>query len=98
MYIDAEKLIADIERQQRKLVVLSSHTRQVDMKRDCAIQNGVYIYILSIINSLMRDQSEVDLEKELDNFITEHDDLDDDNKLARYIASHFYERGLNARK
>ena len=97
-YIDADKLIAEIERQQRKFIVLSSYTRQIDTKRDYALLNGAYKHILGIINSLLQEQQGVDLDKELDNFITEHDDWDDDNKLARDIARHFYERGLNARK
>lgn len=53
-YIDADKLIAEIERQQRNLTVLSS-TEQVDIRRDCALQNGVYTYILGLITSLQRE-------------------------------------------
>ena len=56
-YIDADKLKAEIERQQRKLMVLS-YKGQVNMKRDCALQNGVYDNILSIIASLQQEQSE----------------------------------------
>lgn len=55
-YIDAEKLIAHIKRQQRRLILLS--TKQVDMRRDCAIQNGVYDNILDIITSLQQEQPE----------------------------------------
>ena len=50
---------------------------------------------------LKQEQQEVELEKELDSFITEHEDWDDDNKLANDIARHFAEWGaihLNARK
>lgn len=53
-YIEAEKLIAEIERQQRNLALLS-HTRRVDMRRDCAIQNGAYEHILGIIASLQQE-------------------------------------------
>ena len=53
-YIPAEKLIAEIERQQRRLLVLSC-TKQVDIRRDCALQNGVYCSILNIIDSLLQD-------------------------------------------
>jgi hypothetical protein len=55
-YIPADKLIAEIERQQRKLTVLSSQTRQLDMRRDCAIQNGAYEHILGFITSLQQEQ------------------------------------------
>lgn len=64
-YIDADKLIAKIKRQQRKLIVQSSHTKQVDIRRDCALQNGVYDYILGIIDSLQQEQTRVELEKEM---------------------------------
>lgn len=56
-YINADKLIAEIERQQRRLMVLSN-TEQVDMRRDCALQNGVYVHILGIIDSLQQEQPE----------------------------------------
>ena len=54
-YIPAEKLIAEIERQQRRLLVLLSCTKEVDIRRDCALQNGVYCSILNIIASLLQD-------------------------------------------
>ena len=57
-YIEVEKLKEDIERQQRKLILLSN-TEQVDMRRDCALQNGVYSYILDLIDSLQQEQPEV---------------------------------------
>ena len=103
-YIPAEKLIAEIERQQRKLMVLSSHTRQLDTKRDCSLQNGVYLYILSIIESLQQEQPEADLEKEICRWM---DKLDDkycmlvDNYSIQDIkdtARHFWNKGYNAIK
>lgn len=109
-YIDAEKLIAEIERQQRRLIILS-HTEQVDMRRDCALQNGVYDNILSIIASLQQEQAEVDLEKEMDSYFNEHfspcvdgtliserTGMEIDGNDYDDIARHFYELGLNARK
>lgn len=57
MKIDAEKLKAEIERQQRRLILLSN-TEQVGIRRDCALQNGVYDYILDIITSLQQEQPE----------------------------------------
>ena len=70
-YIDADKLKAEIERQQRRLILLS-HTEQVDMRRDCALQNGVYDNILSIIASLQQEQPEVDLEKAAEEYADKH--------------------------
>ena len=54
-YVDAEKIISEIERQQRRLIVLSN-TEQINMKRDCALQNGVYESILVLINSLQQSE------------------------------------------
>lgn len=56
-YIPADKLIAEIKKQQSRLTVLS-YTEQVDIRRDCALQNGVYDYILSIITSLQQEEPE----------------------------------------
>lgn len=97
-YIDVDKLNAGIERQQRKLILLSN-TEQVDVRRDCALQNGVYSYVLDLINSLQREHPEVDLEKEIEECFPEsafytgwnYDDMIE-------VARHFYELGLNARK
>lgn len=102
-YIDAEKLIAEIERQQRRLMVLS-FKGSVDIRRDSALQNGVYDYILDIIKSLQQEQSEIDWEKELRNWMVEMDGkyalltTDYVDKLIIDTAKHFYELGLNARK
>lgn len=104
-YIDAEKLIAEIERQQIKLIVLSN-TEQVDMRRDCALQNGVYSYILDLIDSLQQEQPEVDLEKEIKEHVIfmPHGEFASDNEIqedmewAKKEFRHFYELGLKARK
>ena len=53
-YIDTDKLKAEIERQQRNLMLLSN-TEQVSVRRDCALQNAAYSYILSIISSLQQE-------------------------------------------
>jgi len=54
-YINAERLKAEIERQQKRLILLSN-TEQVSVRRDCALQNGVYSHILEIIDSLQQEQ------------------------------------------
>lgn len=81
------------------------------MRRDCALQNGVYDNILSIIASLQQEQAEVDLEKEMDSYFNEHfspcvdgtliserTGMEIDGNDYDDIARHFYELGLNARK
>ena len=67
-YIPADKLIAEIERQQRQLMILFN-TEQVDIRRDCALQNGVYNYVLNLIYSLQQEErstSEIIEEKDID--------------------------------
>ena len=56
-YIDADKLKAEIKRQQIRLMVLSN-TEQVDVRRDCALQGGVYDSILATITSLQQEQQD----------------------------------------
>ena len=67
-YIPADNLIAEIQRQQMQLMLLSNN-EQVDIRRDCALQNGVYNYILNLIHSLQQEErstSEVIEEKDID--------------------------------
>ena len=71
-YIDAEKLIAEIKRQQRNLIFLSN-TEQVGVRRDCALQNGVYAYILELVASLQQEQPEVDFEVKFAEFLERKD-------------------------
>ena len=104
-YIEVEKLKEEIERKQRKLALLSN-TEQADVRRDCALQNGVYSCILDLINSLQEDQPEVELEKEIDEIWNprfnlgwdEHSALSMNHDGFVHIARHFYELGLKARK
>ena len=67
-YIPADKLIAEIERQQRQLMILFN-TEQADIRRDAAIQNGVYNHVLNLIHSLQQEElctSEIIEEKNID--------------------------------
>lgn len=107
-YIDKAAVVAEIERQQRKLCLLSQ-LDNVELRRDAAIQNGVYYSFLSFINTL--EVKEVDLEKEIgtyisDNFFgsqtlgffsnrTKEEPNDRDIVLC---AKHFFELGLKMQK
>ena len=55
-YIPADKLIAEIERQQMQLMLLFNNTEQADIRRDAALQNGVYNYVLNLIYSLQQEE------------------------------------------
>ena len=71
-YIPVDKLIAEIERQQMQLMLLFNNTEQVDIRRDCAIQNGVYNHVLNLIRSLQQEEqgehstSEIIEERDID--------------------------------
>ena len=100
-YIPANKLITEIKRQQRRLTLLA-FSEQVELRRDSALQNGVYDNILDIINYFQQEQ--VDLDKEIESFLQETGApyfwTDDSDQLEwlTIAARHFYELGLNARK
>lgn len=55
-YIPADKLIAEIERQQRQLMILFNNMEQTNIRRDAALQNGVYNHILNLIYSLQQEE------------------------------------------
>ena len=71
-YIPADKLIAEIERQQTQLMILFNNMEQADIRRDAALQNGVYNHILNLIHSLQQEEqkerstSEIIEERDID--------------------------------
>lgn len=87
-YIDAEKLIAEIER--RRLSNRYTYTEDYENE------------LLGIITSLQQEQSEADLEKEIDDYY--HANLGlilsqvDTKVIVSEIARHFFELGKNTRK
>ena len=83
-YIDAEKLLAEIER--RRL-----SNRYIDTE-------GYENELLEIITSLQQEQPEVDLEEEIERFIEQHRSEFHGYFDLRRVARHFYKLGLNARK
>ena len=104
--IDKDALVAEIERQQRKLCVLSQ-SNEVELRKNAAIQNGVYCSILSLLDTI--EVKEVDLEKECSQYFkdwTVQDDLgltkpDGWSCIVKDlydIAKHFFELGLKAKQ
>ena len=84
-YIDAEKLKAEIEIRLEKY----------DPNYTSA---GLELQeLLAFINYLQQEQSDVDLEKEIQRYLCEEYSSDDEPSIAE-IARHFYELGLKARK
>ena len=95
-YIDAEKLIAEIE----SISLIPQTSADYNDGRD-----DMKMMVLDIIDSLQQEQSEVDLEKEIQDHIKECLDVKfptTDTELIKkdvaYTARKFYELGLNAKK
>lgn len=101
-YIDAEKLKTELNTRIELLENGDAHP-EVMKRVEGAIQG--YKAILSIIDSLQQEHSEVDLEKEVDRFLKSEESTTYENagsykvavKDPKKIARHFYELGLNAR-
>lgn len=94
--IDKAAVVAEIERQQRKLCLLSQ-SNKVELHKDAAIQNGVYCSLLSFIDTL--EVKEVDLDKSLTDFMGRYAyENGSEYPSAIDIAKHFFELGLKAQK
>lgn len=98
-YIDADKLIAEIEQ--------LKETNKVSAKKVSEyVQGGIYGFdiaiekIITIITSLQQEQTEVNLEKEYTEFVVADPVYSKlvNGIVGKAIARHFYELGLNARK
>lgn len=89
-YIDADLLLKEIEKKSHEEQGFSSEDSEYGY-RSCARD------LLAFINSLQQEQSEVDLEKEIQRYLCEECSSDDEPTITE-IATHFYELGLNARK
>ena len=98
-YIDAEKLIAEIE---RKMKCWEGEGLPKGIDSPYCTLKGVRTFV----ESLQQEQPEVDLEKEIDAIWNprfnlgwdEHSALSMNHAGFASIARHFYELGLNARK
>ena len=97
-YIDAEKLIAEIERQIKEVNIQCQKSRKPQFTLYGKI-NGLE-QTINLIRSFQQEQPEVDLEKELDRYLRGEFQQTAGGNFNNYIqvARHFYELGLNARK
>ena len=96
-YIDADKLIAEIERVKAEKTRIYEMLPKDDLdavlsyaQRECLQQLGYFI------TSLQQEQPEVDLEKEIARYLREECSADNEPSISE-IARHFYELG-RARK
>ena len=98
-YIDADKLIAEIERRKYEWQALLDKNNAVN---PTAVEEVIYedLNILNIISSLQREQPKVDLEKEIEEYCGDRS-LRPVPDLMEQVARHFAEWGaihLNTRK
>ena len=96
-YIDADKLIAEIERRREKCADIAADERNEEVAEYYRGKEVAYDETSTLITSLQQEQPEVDLEKEITNYYQriKGNSLED---AFCTIASHFYELGLKARK
>ena len=98
-YIDTDLLKKEIKRLKDEYTDIA-----IDSQRGWVNANFVIDdleQLLSQIDSLQKEQPEVDLEEEMDRFfeempVQEHENIFEDT--FQMIARHFYELGLNTRK
>ena len=101
-YIDADKLITEIERLQHLNECYKRNWRWKFkwFSRTVIGRMEVLEGIKNLITSLQQEQPEVDIEKEYTEFVVSdpvYSKLVNDI-VGKSIARHFYELGLNARK
>ena len=98
-YIDVEKLKTELSRQKHELEL--SIQSQGDYGQSCHIV--AYENIISIINSLQKEQPEVELEKEFEDYLGNMEGQprmwhpDEQIEWAKDIARHFYELSKNSK-
>ena len=104
-YIDAEKLLSKIVKKNNQLVSLMNKLYYAANYKEWEAELNTYGKIISLIKSLQQEQSDVDLEKEIENRIKEcldvkfpTTDIELIKKDVEYTARKFYELGKNARK
>lgn len=101
-YIDAEELIAEIERRESEIKSQIAELGNFE-SNEIGLFNYLDLYddILSFIGSLQQEQLKVDLKEEITRFFSKNPipyEHITDWPLLKNTAIHFYELGLNARK
>ena len=103
-YIDADRLRAEIDKHQNDVNEISQkHGGKNSFRMGRQMEIDLF---RRFVDSLQHEQPEVDLEKEIDEIWNprfnlgwdEHSALSMNHEGFVYIARHFYELGLNARK
>ena len=96
-YVDSEKLIAELTRMQFDLNAAYRHPQSDSIVRAISLE---YDDILSLVDSLQQEQSEVDFEKEYKSYMKSRKDDLSGNAVTvnmKDMAHHFWNKGFNAR-
>jgi hypothetical protein len=105
-YIDAEKLIAEIERRIESWTIRGKHSPAGQGRDTCDSRVTELSDLLSFVTSNQQEQPEVDIEKEIEEhaiymphgeFATDNE-IQEDMEWAKEEFHYFYGLGLNARK
>jgi hypothetical protein len=91
-YIDADKLLAEIERKKKQLFEIGGD--MFENKWACGSLDSIKEFVISF----QQEQPGVDLEKEATNFVQSKEFIESEESPVLLIARHFYELGLNERK
>ena len=103
-YIDAGKLIAEIERLKKRAEHLEEISLTDSERSYWSGESGSLELLTASITSLQQEQPDVDLEKEIDSFLKEAGApfiwCNDDEQMewCSIIARHFWNKGYNAKK
>lgn len=101
MYIDAEKLKAEVERIRQDWLGDSTGLEVGEIGAAFEAAESILDSIDNIIDSLQQEQPEVELEEEIEKELRSHYNDDQDVYWWNYLKNsfrHFYELGLNTRK
>ena len=91
-YIDADKLLAEIERKKKQLFEIGGD--MFENKWACGSLDSIKEFVISF----QQEQPGVDLEKEATKFVQSKEFIESEESPVLLIARHFYELGLNERK
>lgn len=99
-YIDAEKLKEQVEKRRKfhdDAIIFFCNSQTIKLIHGAGLKEDEEI--LALIDSLQKEQPEVDLEKELEDYARENPTEDAGSyRNLMNIARHFYNLGFNARK
>lgn len=103
-YINVDKLLSEIERRIDSWSIRGKNSPEGQGKDTCVSRVTELSDLLSFINSLQQEQSEINLEKEIEvcweTYLKDAFGMPIEGRITKYeveeIARHFYALGINA--